>query len=126
MRTNVVYRGLVVLLLSLFGWQSLASAMILPCRFSAEHGTETAMAAHAHAQHQHHSRTTEQARPSHLHDCGGKGFCEQRHCASVAFAVPPSAPQAIGFSGPGYDVSPASAIALHPSPDELMRPPRRG
>ncbi len=115
------------MLLVLFGWQSLAAAMALPCRF------ESRSPAEAHAHHAGHAQAMAQATahadhcakaepgPAAQHDCDG--LCADRHCAGVALAVP-SAP-AFGIQLPltridalFTEAPPRSAAA-----SELIRPP---
>jgi hypothetical protein len=121
-----------LLLALLFGWQSLASAMALPCRFQAPAATHT-MSAHAasheahetkaaaHADHCAGMQRTKPSKPAH--DCDG--LCADRHCASVAFALSPTSAASAELPSTRVDALFVSQALRSGSPTELMRPPSR-
>lgn len=116
--------AVLLLLALLFGWQSLASAMALPCRFLAQSASApTALhASHESASHAEHCAGMDQPQ-TQAHDCDG--LCADHHCAGVALAVPPTLVSSAGLPRTRVDALFRSPDLLRGSSNELIRPPSR-
>lgn len=116
---------IVVLLLGLLGWQSLAAAAALPCALAGAARASAAMADERPC-HRHRPALAAAAQPppaaAYRHGCDG--FCAAHHCAPVTLALPAQARLPLAAAA---TVAPASTPVLDRGRDvvdELMRPPR--
>jgi hypothetical protein len=115
--------AVLLLLALLFGWQSLASAMALPCRFQARpaSGSTALHASHESASHAEHCVGMKQQ--AKAHDCDG--LCADHHCAGVALALQPTFASSTGPALARIDAPFRSEPPRSGSPNELIRPPSR-
>ncbi|EIT70505.1 MULTISPECIES: hypothetical protein [Hydrocarboniphaga] len=114
-----------LLLALLFGWQSLASAMALPCRFQAQppapHSMATKLSHEAPAHAGHCPGMKPQVKLQH--DCDG--LCADHHCAGVAFALPPTLAASAEPPLAHVDALFIAEPLRNGSSSELIRPPSR-
>ena len=111
-----------LLLMVLFGWQSLAAAMALPCRFQAQPAPNAISHEVHQAEHADHCAGMKQQAQTQ-HECDG--LCADHHCAGVALALPSTLAASVELPLVHVAAAFLSAPLRSGSPSELIRPPSR-